>query len=162
MKILYGSEMIRAAIVDLFGKATKFDRRVVLVAYIGKDHAKFLLNPAGIQIVCNPTPGATSPIAVSELQQLGADIYFSDKLHMKVYWSQKKGCVITSANLSQNALGVRGLKEAGVFLAVYLRDRAGECKGSTKKGTGERRYPGECLVCRRIGKGAKSSGGDES
>ena len=41
---------------------------------------------------------------------------FSNNLHMKVYWSKARGCVITSANLSTHALGVRELKEAGVWM----------------------------------------------
>jgi len=115
MKILYDSEEIATCIKSLFEKASRSDRRVVLVAYVGKDYATFLPNPQGINVVCNPTPGATSSIAVSGLQKSGANVQFSDRLHMKVYWSETHGCVITSANLSKNALGVRGLKEAGVF-----------------------------------------------
>lgn len=116
MKILYDSEEIAVCIKSLFEEVSPSDRRVVLVAYVGKDYAKFLPNPRGIDVVCNPTPGATSSIAIAELQKSGANVQFSDRLHMKVYWSEKRGCVITSANLSQNALGVRGLKEAGVFV----------------------------------------------
>jgi hypothetical protein len=37
---------------------------------------------------------------------------------MKVYWSRKRGCVIASANASSSALGVTGLKEAGVLFAA--------------------------------------------
>jgi hypothetical protein len=43
---------------------------------------------------------------------------------MKVYWSKNRGCVITSANASSNALGKNGLKEAGIWLpsrAVNIR-----------------------------------------
>ena len=36
---------------------------------------------------------------------------------MKIFWSRDRGCVIGSANLTNNALGENGLKEAGVFLA---------------------------------------------
>ena len=35
---------------------------------------------------------------------------------MKVYWASGRGSVITSANLSTNALGAGGLKEIGVLL----------------------------------------------
>jgi hypothetical protein len=35
---------------------------------------------------------------------------------MKVFWSSRKGAVICSANVSANALGRGGLKEAGVWL----------------------------------------------
>jgi hypothetical protein len=116
MDILYNSEAITKCIRDLFDCSSSANRRVILVAYIGRDYAKFLRRPRGIEIVCNPTPGATSAIAVSELQRAGALMRFSDNLHMKVYWSEKRGCVVASANLSKNALGIRGLKEAGVLI----------------------------------------------
>lgn len=35
---------------------------------------------------------------------------------MKVYWTKDMGAVITSANLSQNALGSGNLREVGVWL----------------------------------------------
>jgi hypothetical protein len=115
-KVLYKSAAIKNKINELFDAPNKSDRRVALVAYIGKDYADYLPSPDGIYVVCNPTPGATSVIAVDGLRQAGALVRFSDKLHMKVYWSEARGCVITSANLSKNAFGVRGLKEAGVWL----------------------------------------------
>lgn len=46
----------------------------------------------------------------------------ADRLHMKVYWSQHRGCVIGSANLSYNALGKSGLKEAGIHLPPEVVD----------------------------------------
>jgi hypothetical protein len=115
-EVLYKSATIRKKINELFGTPDKSDRRIALVAYIGQDYADYLPNPVGVDVVCNPTPGATSVIAVDGLLKAGASVRFSDKLHMKVYWSESRGCVITSANLSKNAFGVRGLKEAGVWL----------------------------------------------
>ena len=115
-EVLYKSAAIKKKINELFDAPDKSDRRVALVAYIGQDYADYLPSPRGIDVVCNPTPGATSVIAVDGLRQAGALVRFSDKLHMKVYWSKARGCVITSANLSKNAFGVRGLKEAGVWL----------------------------------------------
>ncbi len=93
-------------------------RRVVLVAYVGRDYASFLPDPKDIEIVCSPTPGATRAEAVAGLQSAGAKIQFSDNLHMKVYWAQNRGCLITSANLSQNALGISGLHEAGALVGA--------------------------------------------
>jgi hypothetical protein len=56
---------------------------------------------------------------VTGLQSAGVKkIQFSDKLHMKVYWAQNRGCLITSANLSQNALGISGLHEAGALVGA--------------------------------------------
>jgi hypothetical protein len=115
-EVLYKSAAIKTKINELFGAPDKSDRRVALVAYIGQDYADYLPSPRGIDVVCNPTPGATSVIAVDGLRKAGALVRFSDKLHMKVYWSKARGCVITSANLSKNAFGIRGLKEAGVWL----------------------------------------------
>jgi hypothetical protein len=43
-------------------------------------------------------------------------VLFSDKLHMKVYWSERHGAILTSANLSTNAMGSGALKEIGVQL----------------------------------------------
>jgi hypothetical protein len=115
-KVLYNSEAIKRCIRKLFDGAPHSKRRIVLVAYIGRDYAKFLPDPQGIEIVCSPTAGATSAAAVSELRDAGAAVKFSDKLHMKVYWSANRGCLITSANLSNNALERGRLKEAGVLI----------------------------------------------
>jgi hypothetical protein len=41
---------------------------------------------------------------------------------MKVYWASKPGVVITSANLSTNALGAGDLKEFGVLLPATSID----------------------------------------
>jgi hypothetical protein len=46
----------------------------------------------------------------------GVSIRFADRLHMKIYWSEAKGAVVASANLSTNAYGAGDLKEAGVAL----------------------------------------------
>lgn len=115
-EVLYNSAQIREKIAYLFGQPEGAGRRVALVAYIGKNYADYLLCPARIEIVCSPTAGATSAVAVDRLRDAKASVWFSDQLHMKVYWSEKRGCVVTSANLSDNALGIKGLKEAGVWL----------------------------------------------
>jgi hypothetical protein len=112
----YTSAQLRLRIRKLFENPKASGRRVVIVAYIGVDYAKFLPNPKGIQIVCSPTPGATSADAVQHLMDAGAKIRFSDRLHMKVYWAEKIGCLITSANLSDNALGMKALKEMGILV----------------------------------------------
>ena len=115
-EVLYNSEAIKEKIKLLFDAPEQSDRRVALVAYIGQDYADYLPSPSGIEVVCNPTAGATSVIAIDGLHKAKAWVRFSDKLHMKVYWSEARGCVVTSANLSASALGVRGLKEAGVWM----------------------------------------------
>ncbi len=120
--VLYTSGELRLRVRKLFENPKASGRRVVIVAYIGVDYAKFLPNPRGIEIVCSPTPGATSAEAVQKLIAAGARVWFSDRLHMKVYWAQKIGCLITSANLSDNALGMNGLKEMGILVDAAMVD----------------------------------------
>ena len=115
-EVLYNSEAIKQKINELFENPGQADRRVALVAYVSRQYADYLPNPRDMEVICSPTPGVTSVAAVDGLIRAGAQVRFSDKLHMKVYWSELRGCVITSANLSANALGVRGLKEAGVWM----------------------------------------------
>jgi hypothetical protein len=118
----YTSGELRLRIRKLFENPNASGRRVVIVAYVGVDYAKFLPNPKGIEIVCSPTPGATSVEAVQKLIEAGAKVWFSNQLHMKVYWAQKIGCLITSANLSENALGIYGLKEMGILVDAEMVD----------------------------------------
>jgi hypothetical protein len=115
-RLLYTSGEIHGQIKRLFGQASPADRRVALVAYIGSDGSKYLPDPRGLRIICNPSAGGTDPDTLRELKARGASIEISDRLHMKVYWSKNRGCVITSANASSNALGRNALKEAGVSL----------------------------------------------
>jgi hypothetical protein len=115
-RVLYSSGELHSHIKALFSSPSPTDRRVALVAYLGADAPQFLPHPKDVQIVCSPVPLATSHVAVQKLQARGAVVRFSDRLHMKVYWSSGRGCVICSANLSRNALGVHGLREAGVLL----------------------------------------------
>jgi hypothetical protein len=118
----YTSGELRLRIRKLLENPKASGRRVVIVAYIGVDYAKFLPNPRGIEIICSPTPGATSAEAVQKLIAAGARVCFSDRLHMKVYWAQKIGCLITSANLSDNALGINSLKEMGILVDAAVVD----------------------------------------
>jgi hypothetical protein len=114
--LLYTAADIHARIKHIFGQPSKDDKRVALVAYVGTDGEKYLPHPEGLRLICNPSPGGTDPDTLRQLLKRGATIEVSDRLHMKVYWSKNRGCVITSANASSNALGKNGLKEAGIWL----------------------------------------------
>ena len=116
MEVLYTSSDVHKAIKKLFGgsKSTSI-RRVAIVAYLGVNAESFLPYPKGIEIVCNPEPGATDPASIRSLIAKGAKIQFSDKLHSKVYWSEN-GCIITSANISYRALGYGNQKETGILI----------------------------------------------
>lgn len=115
--LMYTSDQIYRCMDHLFGAPIRsLGRRVVIVAYVGDDAPSLLPNPRGVDIICSPTPGATSAIALARLQEAGATISFADRLHMKLYWSEGRGCLVTSANLSKNAMGNGALSEAGVLL----------------------------------------------
>jgi hypothetical protein len=115
MEILYTSGAIHTRIKKLLTSPPHNDKRVGIVAFISSDVKVFLPSPKGILIIYNPNPVATSNDAITYLRNKGADVRFSNSLHMKVYYSKIRGCIITSANLSNNALGSGNLKEIGVY-----------------------------------------------
>jgi hypothetical protein len=112
VKVLHNSAAVRKAITDIFRTSGK---RVAISAFVGNSAEAFLPNPKGIRLICWPKAGGTNPDALRRLKSLGVNVQFADDVHMKVYWS-KKGAVVTSANLSTNALGAGNLKEFGVLL----------------------------------------------
>jgi len=113
---LYDSKQIRAKIHSLFSSEHANRRRVIVVAYVGQDACDFISSPKGVEIYCWPLAGATNPNGIAALQAKGAKIHFASGLHSKVYWVKGVGGLITSANLSSNALA-RGIqREAGVFI----------------------------------------------
>src|ERR1039457_4176698 len=115
-RLLYTSADIHRRIKQLFGQPSADDRRVALVAYVGADGEKYLRHPKGLRLICNPSAGGTDPDTLRQLLKRGTTVEISDRLHMKVYWSKNRGCIITSANASSNALGKGGVKEAGIWL----------------------------------------------
>jgi hypothetical protein len=116
MKVLYSSHELHNAIKDVLGDPQPNDRRVALVAFVGEQAEAFLPEPAGMEIVCWLQPGASHAGTIDRLRKRGVNIFKSERLHMKVYWSSRRGCVICSANASGAALGRGNQKEAGVWL----------------------------------------------
>lgn len=121
-KVLYTSAAVRNAIVDLLARPSA--RRVVVVAFVGDRAEAYLPHPKGIDLVCCPSPSGTNPNTLRLLRSRGVRVFFSDKLHAKVYWSQGRGAVISSANLSTNALGAGGQLEVGILLPPREFDMA--------------------------------------
>jgi hypothetical protein len=113
-KPLYTSADVREAIVDIF--STTRGRRVAISAFVGEGAEAFLPMPAGIELVCWPHPTGTNPDALRTLMGKGVRVWFADRVHMKVYWSEHRGAVVTSANLSTYAMGKGDLHEFGVRL----------------------------------------------
>jgi hypothetical protein len=112
-EVLYNSGALHQKIKHVLGDPE--DQRVAVVAYVGADAEAFFPHPEGMEIICDLKPGATSAEALSRLMKRGAELYKSDRLHAKVYWSKRHGAIITSANASRAALGHSTQKEAGVF-----------------------------------------------
>lgn len=119
-KILYNQSDVYHAITTLFKAPTV--RRVAITAFVGKGAESYLPNPRGIQLICWPKAGGTNPHALRTLMKKGVEVWFADRLHMKVYWADGRGCVVTSANLSTNALGAGKLREVGVLLGPHELD----------------------------------------
>jgi len=103
MKILYTSDAIRRAVRRTFGKGS--GRRVAVVAFVGTGAEAYLPEPKGLELYCWPSPSGTSARELLLLERRGVLIHFAPRVHMKVYWSARRGVVITSANLSTNAYG---------------------------------------------------------
>ncbi|MGX1198993.1 phospholipase D family protein [Parvibaculum sp. MBR-TMA-1.3b-4.2] len=120
--VLYSSSRIHKEIKRIFSQPQPNERRVALVAYVSDGAEKYLPNVDGLEVICCLEPGATSANALGRLRDRGAVVRKSERLHAKVYWSSRKGCVICSANLSSNALGKDGTKEAGVFFEPGIVD----------------------------------------
>lgn len=114
MKTLLRSSEIRSEIIKLFSLSK--GRRVAIAAFVGEGAEAYLPKPKGIHLICWPKAGGTNPNALRRLMKRGVSISFVDSLHMKLYWAEDKGAIITSANLSTYALGAGNLKEIGVLL----------------------------------------------
>jgi hypothetical protein len=114
MNLLYTSAQVRQKIRDLFYSSK--GRRIAITAFVGDGAESYLPKPEGIELICWPKAGGTNPNAIRKMLDRKVKVFFADSLHMKVYWTEDKGAVITSANLSTYALGSGGLKEIGIFL----------------------------------------------
>lgn len=113
---LYTSSDLRKSIRSLFIEKHKNKRRVVCVAYIGADCMDFIPYAKNLEVYCWPQAGGTNPIGLNRLLKAGAKVFFIDGLHTKVYWTDGVGAVVTSANLSRNALEEGNLLELGIYL----------------------------------------------
>ena len=114
-KILYNSDEIRKELIKLFSSSNY--RRVAITAFVGEGAENYLpKDPKGLSLICWPKAGGTNPHVLDKLHNRGVKISFVDSLHMKLYWAESAGAIITSANLSNNALGGTNLKEVGILI----------------------------------------------
>jgi phosphatidylserine/phosphatidylglycerophosphate/cardiolipin synthase-like enzyme len=70
-----------------------------------------------LNFIVGPRP-ARRILTLAELRRppFYARIRLADQMHMKVYWVEREGFVITSANLPRRALGSGIREEIGVFI----------------------------------------------
>jgi hypothetical protein len=114
VRVLSTSSDVRKEIVRLFSRSR--GRRIAISAFVGDGAESYLPSPSGLLLICWPKAGGTNPAVLRRLIKRGAIVQFVHSLHMKVYWTSDLGSVVTSANLSTNAMGSGGLKEVGVLL----------------------------------------------
>lgn len=116
IQYLRDSKSIKDKLKALFETA---ERKVAIVGFVGGNATEYIPNFENLEIYCWPLPHATNPDGIIALTEMGANVYFKEKLHAKIYWAEGRGIIIGSANLSDNALGENGLQE----FAVYIRDK---------------------------------------
>jgi len=112
LRVLYGHRELANAVKYVLSARR---RRLVISAFVGEGALHYIPKPRDTELVCWPQPSGTNPAAVSSLVKAGVRVFFSDNLHIKLYYGEERGAVFTSANLSHNGLG-GGLKEIGVLL----------------------------------------------
>ena len=78
-------------------------QRYVIVGFIGSRPLQWIARPEGVQVFCWPLAGGTNPDGIDSLIEAKSKVWFVEKLHAKVYHSNR-GTVVGSANLSSNAL----------------------------------------------------------
>lgn len=120
MLTLTTNAQIREAIQSVLARTDV--RRVVLSGFVGEGAEELIPKPKGVEVYCWDREGATNPDAVRALLRTGAKVFFVSNLHCKVYWGSGRGCVVGSANLSQNGLGNEGLSEVAVQLPARSFD----------------------------------------
>lgn len=85
-KVLYTSADVRQTLIRLFADSRK--RRVAISAFVGDGAEAYLPKPKGLELYCWPKESGTNPETLRRRKRRGADIFFADALHMKVYWSK--------------------------------------------------------------------------
>jgi predicted aspartyl protease len=115
IKILYKSSEVRSEIINMFSSSK--GRKVAITAFVGEGAEAYLPKPKKIQLICWPKAGGTNPYALRQLIKIGVKVFFVDSLHIKLYWTEDAGAILTSANLSTNALGSGNLKEMGILMS---------------------------------------------
>lgn len=98
-------------------------------AFLGTGAEKHV--PDDARLICDIGMGGTSPSALQSLsKKLGTNLRYLTNLHAKVYLSDL-GCIVGSANLSNNGIGF--LSQAKLLEAAILVDRDDEASEDAAK-----------------------------
>jgi hypothetical protein len=114
LKVLYKTRAIRESIKVIFSDMAS--DRFAIVGFVGPTPLEWIANPEGVAVYCWPRAGGTHPAGIDALVAAGAKVYFTNRLHSKVFHSSTGGTVLGSANLSANALAEGRLIETAVYL----------------------------------------------
>ena len=118
-KFLKGREL-RTAIKEVIQSGDA----ICVVAFVGQGSSDWITANFNCKLVCNLTSGATNPNEIETLMKLGVEVRHHEKLHAKVY-SNTTRCIISSANLSANGLGLEAA-EQGHWTEIGVLHRSGE------------------------------------
>jgi len=118
VEYLESGEKIKERLNKLFSGDGK---KWAIVAFVGRSPLDHLPeNVSNLKVVCWPQAGATDPAGIRSLLERDIPVYFCDRLHQKVYYCERTGLIVGSANLSNNAMNPGRLHE----FAVYVDDPA--------------------------------------
>lgn len=111
----------RAALAEIASCIATGARARLAVAFWGDgaaDRLQIGKNASRVEVVCNLRMGGTNPHEIAKLQNLGARVQHSDRLHAKVYMFDDK-VILGSSNASSNGLGFQG-DECGGWIEANI------------------------------------------
>ena len=112
--VLHSTAEIRKRVAHILN-GEPGERRVALVAFVGRRPLEIADRVDGLEVVCWPAPGVTSAEGVRDLVAARASVRFATRMHRKVYWSANRGALVGSANFTLGALGPNANSEACVY-----------------------------------------------
>ena len=105
----------------LFSYDTRKKRRVILINYLDEFIPRIIPDFYNVEIFCYPQPGNIDPYVLEELQQKGAKIFFTDPINMNLYYVDKKGFIIGSANYNFTKYALKCFEKIFDVL-IYIDD----------------------------------------
>ena len=111
--------LIKVRLKDLFSERTRTKRRVIVSTYIDDDASSFFPDMQGVEIYCCPQAGNIDPYAIEILHKKGAIIFFSEEIHMNLFWVEGNGFIIGSASLNLKQFSSKNINDTFHELAVF-------------------------------------------